>query len=119
MDVKLDVLSADTLRDLHGLDPNRESGLLIRLTEKFVSQSNRDIGGLDEAIKGLVYEKVRHHAHSLKSSCSSLGALSMAVTCNHLEQAALNKELEDAPLLLEQIRSECARVEHALRIECS
>ena len=113
-----DVLDAEILRELHSLDPGRESGLLRRLSEKFRGRVAHDLDGLSDSIGYQRMEDVRQHAHSLKSSSSSLGALTLAAACNDLEQAAGQEDLSEAMSLLERIRAEYVRVEQALREEC-
>jgi HPt (histidine-containing phosphotransfer) domain-containing protein len=107
----LDVGKLDSLRSL---DPEGKAGLLRRVVALFVEKSPPLLEQMSAAVENGNAEEVFRTAHSLKSSCATVGALALSETCRRLEQAGREGALGDAPELLRSIQGQFHQVCGAL-----
>jgi len=70
-----------------------------------------------DAVAGEDGDALRQAAHSLKSSSANLGAKRLAAICKELEQRGRERQLADAPGLLEELDACFVRVQEALAAE--
>lgn len=78
-------------------------GILI---DTFLSDSEVRLVDVKTAFDDLNSEKLRESAHSLKGSCSNVGASKLADICKHVEELGRVNKAEDAGELIKDIVSE-------------
>ena len=86
-------LDAESLQRLRELDPDGRNQLLERVLRAFDSSARRMGGQLAEARLRDDVAGIRHVAHTLKSSSSSIGALALARLCAEIEASIRNESL--------------------------
>jgi PAS domain S-box-containing protein len=106
----LDPATLTELREVGGED---DPQFLARLLERFLLDAPAHLTALREGLsKGNVPSLMRA-AHSLKGSCSSVGALDMAELCARVEQTGRAGAGQETASLLAQATEEFARVQAA------
>lgn len=86
-------LDAESLQRLRELDPGGENQLVARVLRAFDASARRlSLQLADARISGDV-KAIRHVAHTLKSSSSSIGALDLARICAEIEASVRNEAL--------------------------
>jgi PAS domain S-box-containing protein len=110
-------LNEEVLANLHKVGPDFLSGLV----GIFLRDAPAQLAALDEAVKGGDWPSVKGLGHTLKGSCSVVGASKMTEICAELQEAGAS---EDGPRALEQLRQleeEFGKVRPALeaRLETS
>lgn len=108
------VLDPDALQKLRELDPDGHSHLMQKVTEAFRASTGRLLPQMVEAASGGSIDRVRHVAHTLKSSSASLGALRLSRLCADLEQQIRVGEVTELGRQVEQIAAETSVVIKAL-----
>ncbi|PCI43546.1 MAG: histidine kinase [Moraxellaceae bacterium] len=78
-------------------------GILI---DTFLSDSEIRLVDVKTAYDELNSKKLRESAHSLKGSCSNVGAAKLADICKHVEELGRVNKAEDAGQLIKDILSE-------------
>ena len=86
-------LDADALQRLRELDPGGENQLVGRILRAFDASARRLSLQLAEARISDDVQGIRHVAHTLKSSSSSIGALALARICAEIEASVRNEAL--------------------------
>ena len=86
---------------------------LARLLERFLLDAPAQLTALREALSRGDVPALMRTAHSLKGSCSSLGARGMAELCARVEKAGRAGSLQETASLLTQATEEFARVQTA------
>ena len=81
-------LDPQALQRLSELDPTGSSKLLERVVKAFEASLARLVPQLAEAQAGADAAGIRHVAHTLKSSSSSIGAVKLAQLCAEVEAMA-------------------------------
>lgn len=104
----LDLETLKTLREVMEDD----FSLLI---DTFIQDSTDRIILLREAAGGTDPDSIRRAAHSIKGSCSNIGALRLTVLCSNLEKKALSADLNFLSDDLLEIEQEFAQVQELLR----
>ena len=110
------VLDPEALQRLRELDPTGASKLLTRVVNAFTGSTGRLLSQLQAARAGPDLTAVRHVAHTLKSSSSSVGAVKLSLLCAEMEALAREGRsdgLEDAiaalclevPVVLDALKS--------------
>ncbi len=102
--VDLDVLAS--LSEVGG----KGRSLLVRLIGIFLDDIPIRIAALQTAVLDGDVAGVNYAAHSMKGSCSSLGASKMAIICGRFEVAGKSGKLEGCQVLLDELEAEYARV---------
>lgn len=83
--------------------------LVREMTALFLAQVPERIAAAREGLRELNAAEVERAAHSLKSSCSQLGAARMQTICAEIERLSAAGELNPVPELVDRIESEFAR----------
>ena len=86
-------LDAESLQRLRELDPAGQNQLVGRVLRAFASSARRLGQQLAEARIRDDLLVIRHVAHTLKSSSSSIGALALARLCAEIEASIRNEAL--------------------------
>ncbi len=83
-----------------------------------MSRRSEDVKRIHQSIDSVDKEALQELAHSLKSGSASLGATNFSELCRQLEQAAIDNQLDRAPLLITSIETLMLPVFAALKNEC-
>jgi len=108
------LLDTGKLDSLRSLDPGGKAGLLKRVVGIFVEKTPPLLEQMRAALENGDAEEIFRTAHSLKSSCATVGALALSETCRRLELAGRQGSLGDAPELLRSIQAQFHQVCEAL-----
>jgi HPt (histidine-containing phosphotransfer) domain-containing protein len=100
-----------------GLRELGDQNLLTELAELFLEDASSQLEALREAIRVGDATAVERVAHTLKGSCGNMGALRASTICAELQDIGNSGELELAPVLVERLGAEFARVRVALESE--
>ena len=109
------VFDAEAVRRLRELDPKGENRLMQRLFKTFETSLERMIPQMIEAHDGDDLATVRLVAHTLKSSCASVGALKLSALCAEIEGMIRSGHNGPYDAHVSAIRMEADRVSHSLR----
>jgi two-component system, sensor histidine kinase and response regulator len=107
----LDPAVIEGLRELQG---EGEPDILAELVGLFLQDVGPRLAALSEAVRGGDAGGVRQVAHTLKGSCSNMGARRMGHLCAVLQDRGASGDLSGAGELLESLKEEYARVRPAL-----
>ena len=107
----------DTLAEIRSLTEPGEADPLIELVDLFLGDTPDQLNGLRAALAAEDAAALHEVAHTLKGSCSNLGAEPMADLCRTLDQAAKAGFLASAGTLIDQIEAEFAEVKTVLEGE--
>ena len=98
---------AAPLLDESQLDQLRGDGEdndFLEIIDLFLTQTEEQIGQLNEAVGNQDAAATSHLAHQLKGSSANLGARRLADSLSRLEQSAINSDLAHADPLLKEIQ---------------
>jgi HPt (histidine-containing phosphotransfer) domain-containing protein len=84
--------------------------LLLDLIVTFLEDYPKSVAELESAIRAGDTQRMAHVAHSLKGSVVSFGAKTASTLAHKLETMGRQAELEDAPLVLQQLAHELERI---------
>jgi two-component system sensor histidine kinase/response regulator len=112
-----DSLDQDVLVTLRSIEQEGEPGFVAELAEMFLRDAETRIGTLREDANTSEFGSIARTAHSLKGSCSNMGAANMAAICADLEQGAAARDLGRTYQLLEHLEAEFGMVRLALESE--
>ena len=110
------VFDAQAVQRLRELDPHGESRLLERVFEAFDASLRELLGQLLKAHEQGDGAAIGHAAHSLKSSCASVGALPLAAHAAKVEAMVRAGEAEPKDIELHELHREAERVLESLRV---
>ncbi len=79
------------------------------LIEIFLTDNEQRLTVLETAVHGQDADGIRREAHTMKGSCSNMGAQPMQKIAGRLEQTGLSGELDPAVELLSSLKSEFER----------
>ncbi|MBL1209919.1 response regulator [Geminocystis sp. GBBB08] len=103
------------LREMIGEDDFYE--VFPDLINAYLDDSPKLIQGLLNALEVENLQEMKINAHTLKSSSASLGAMKLAELAKEVEHYSLNKDIQNATVLISQILSEYSEVENLMQIE--
>lgn len=112
---KIGALDDQALAKLRELDPTGANRLLERVASAFLS-SAQDLMPQLESVRSENPDMItiRRIAHTLKSSCASIGALAMSHRCAEIEQLAHQGRAQPLPALVDGLASDWTKVHAAL-----
>jgi CheY-like chemotaxis protein/HPt (histidine-containing phosphotransfer) domain-containing protein len=99
---------------LEGLRALGDASLLAELVELFVDEAPSRLMALRNAVEDEDAGTVEQTAHTLKGSCSNMGAWRMANLCAELQELGSSGELTATSELLDQLQAEFDRVRATL-----
>ncbi len=108
-------LNPAALDKIRALQREGQPDIVRKVASMFLDSSVKLVQGLEEAMMVSDAEKVRHNAHSLKSSSASLGAELLAQLCQELEQMGKERRLDNAFSVLTKLQVEYKLVCEALQ----
>ena len=97
-------LNEQALHVLRELDPEGGTGLMRSLLATYIEDSTRQMARIDAALASADSTEVARSAHTLKSSSANVGADSLSVFFQELEQMARQARLSEARKLQERLR---------------
>lgn len=109
------VLDAAALARLAELDPQGNGALLQRVLATYATSLERTRNELVCAREPMQHDKLRHLAHTLKSSSASVGALALSALCAQVEQEVRMPQPGDVGSLLNAMLAEMQRVSGAVQ----
>lgn len=107
-------LDPDMIAEIRALDPRGREGLLARVAEAYGAVAPGLVEDLQQAHQKGDADAMAAVAHSLRSSCCSLGALHLAELCREIEALGRAGEVAAAAPLLEALGVESERVGRAV-----
>jgi CheY-like chemotaxis protein/HPt (histidine-containing phosphotransfer) domain-containing protein len=107
-------LNLAVLAELRALQGEGPEDLLTMLVEYFLRDTPSRLASMRTAAAQKDARALERVAHTMKSSCASLGAVPMAELCAQLERCGRNNRLEDAVPSLDRLDGEFDRVARAL-----
>lgn len=87
----------------------------MELLGEFLDGSPRLLASLSGALAAGDAQDLRRGAHNLKGCCWAVGARPLGRTCEQLELDARDGKLDEAPALIERIRTQFTEVEGYVR----
>ena len=99
--VRLNEQTLDALRDL---DPEGGTGLMRSVLATYIEDSTRQMARIDAALASADSAEIARSAHVLKSSSANVGADSLSVFFQELEQMARQARISEARKLQERLR---------------
>ncbi|HSL00232.1 MAG TPA: response regulator [Rubrobacteraceae bacterium] len=109
------VLDQDVLSTLREIEREGEPGFVAELADMFLRDARVRLEELHKAADESTFESLRRTAHTLKGSCSNMGAARMAEVCAALEQAGELGDMARCSELLARLEVELDLVRVALR----
>jgi len=114
----MNVIDLNTIEALRELQEEGESDLLAELIDLFLQDAPDRIAGMRLAVDTGDWTALAERAHSLKGSCSSLGAVHMAGLCAQLEAMGRDRaDRSDAATVQGALEQQYALVQAALERE--
>ena len=110
-----DPFDAAALERLRTLDPDGSSGFMRQILTTFEASLVKHLALLGAVDTPAALASAAAIAHKLKSSSSSIGALTFASHCDEVEKAARKGDPSDFLPALHALRAEGERVLSALR----
>jgi|GEM_PF-348365 len=110
------VLDANTLAELHDLLGDQAPQVIAELSDLFVKSAADLLAQMRIALQTQDSGKLYRAAHTLKPSCSHLGAVRFAAMCETLERMGKAEQLEGASEKLAALETEFERVKLALEV---
>jgi HPt (histidine-containing phosphotransfer) domain-containing protein len=92
-----------------------DEGFLTELIEAFLEEAPGLLDEMDKAVLDSDAERLRLHAHTLKSNAAQFGATQLSAICLAIEQQAKEQALDGVDLLAAQARTELQKVREALQ----
>ncbi len=92
--------------------------LVSELAQLFISEGQTRLEQLSSALEASDAKALKAHAHSLKGSASTLGALRLSSACKELEKTAQDGAFQDAAERFAEIRRLYDETSSALREAC-
>lgn len=111
------VLEGNVLATLREIEQEGEPDFVAELAQMFLRDARVRFGELREAADAGTSESLRRTAHTLKGSCSNMGAARMAEVCAALQQAGERGDQAQSSELLVRLEAELDRVRAALQSE--
>ncbi|MCX8077481.1 MAG: response regulator [Geminocystis sp.] len=112
---KLDPKAINDLKEMIGEEDFPT--VFSELMETYLRDSPNLIQQIQEGFAAKDFDAIKLNAHSLKSSSASIGAKELSDVCRKLEILMTEKNLEDAPPLIERIIAEYEGVKKAIQLE--
>jgi two-component system, sensor histidine kinase and response regulator len=109
-----DSLDQEVLAALRSFEQEGEPDFVAELAEVFLRDAETSVDDLRKAADTSQFESIERTAHSLKGSCSNMGATKMAAICADLEEGAAARDLRRITKLLDRLEAEFGLVQLAL-----
>lgn len=112
-----DPLDRRVLAQLSDLQSEEDPNLLARVLALYVSESPKEMAGVEQAVLAGDLNQIARCAHTLKSSSANIGAMTLSQIAGKLEVAGRTGNLDEARHSRAKLLSEHHRVLAALNTE--
>ncbi|MBL8723616.1 MAG: Hpt domain-containing protein [Planctomycetes bacterium] len=109
------VLDMTVVEELLSFADEGDPELLLDLIQMFLEDGPNKVRAVTEGLLAGDFEKMERAAHSLKGSSGNLGARLLQDTCELMQQATRNHQLEESRRLTAELVAHYATAERALR----
>ena len=110
-------LDQNALGELRALDPDGSAGLLEQIIASYLSDAANLIQQIASASAAHDIATLQRHAHSLKSTSLTVGAVRVGAVARELETACKTGAIDVLPLFLTALSAEYAAAERLLQAE--
>ncbi len=107
-------LDSKVLETLHQIQATTDSKFFSRIVDRFFAVASVRLVELEDAIHRQDLAAITKTAHSLKSSCGSIGASGMRNLCHIIEQSLDKEDLEEREKVMEKLKREYQFVREVL-----
>ena len=108
-------IDRDTIEQFRELDPNGSMALAARILGIYAGSSSGVFAEVEHAVAAGDGARLRHAAHSLKSSSANVGAMQLSALFREFEQLGKEDRVDDARTQLDALRAEYARALDGIR----
>lgn len=108
------VLNTEKLNALRQLDPEGSGNFLRKLISIYLVSASESLNQIECAIQTSDSQVLKKAAHTLKSGAGNIGAETLALICQQLEDCGDNYQLDTISVLLIKLQQECRKVTVAL-----
>lgn len=108
----IDMQVIENLKEIGGED---DPGLFIELIGIFLQDTPQRMDELRRGVDTHDLKLLERAAHTLKSSCANVGALTLSELCKRMEESARLGRAQEIPALYDESQRLWPRVESALR----
>jgi histidine phosphotransfer protein HptB len=112
-----EAVDAAVLADLEEMQEEGEPDFVAELIGLYLEDAPRKLAQMREAARAADASSLRHAAHGLKGSSSSLGAFGVAAVCAELERACREDTSGETTALLARLAREMERAHLAFERE--
>ncbi len=109
------VLNTQILQELEQMSTRSGSKFVEQLFDNYLSDSQRLLQDIAEALKDERADNAAKMAHTLKGSSRTIGAFEFAIVCEKLERTSRERDTDTARKLTDVARSELSRVHAEIR----
>lgn len=109
------VLDPEVIENLKHLGGDEDPALFRDLVDIFLKETPALIARVEDALSRGDAQALERAAHSLKSSCANLGALTLSAQFKEIELAGRSKDVERARPVMAASRGEFVAVQDALK----
>ena len=109
------ILDMSVVEELLSVSDDGDPELLLDLIRMFLEDGPSKVQSVTEGLLAGDFEKMERAAHSLKGSSGNLGARLLQETCEQMQIATRNHQLEESRKLAAEMVANYATAEQALR----
>lgn len=109
------VLDMSVVEELLSFSDDGDPELLLDLIQMFLDDGPEKVRAVQEGLLAGDFDKMERAAHSLKGSSGNLGARILQETCERIQVATRQRQLDETRGLAGQLAADFAQAEAALR----
>jgi HPt (histidine-containing phosphotransfer) domain-containing protein len=102
------------VNELLSLSDDGDPELLLDLIRLFLEDGPSKVAAISEGLQATDFDKMERAAHALKGSAGNLGARLLQGTCEKMQSATRQKQLDDMRELTAQLQQNFVEVKKAL-----
>lgn len=97
-------LSQEVIDDLFLMESQGATGFIAKQVARFFDQLPDHIQSIDDSIVSKDFDSLRHHIHKINGFSGILGAHKVREVALEMEKNAIDKNLENIPVLLDNLK---------------
>jgi len=109
------VLDMSVVEELLSFSDDGDPELLLDLIQMFLDDGPEKVRAVHEGVLAGDFDKMERAAHSLKGSSGNLGAHLLQDTCEKIQVATRQRQLDESRQLASELDAKFAEAESALR----
>lgn len=113
---KIQVIDPQALDKIRALQMEGEPDLLSEIIAGYFNDAPTQLDAIHRAVQAGDAQTLRRAAHSMKSSCANLGAMTLSALCKELEEMGRNGDLQQALQKSQQAQREFDAARRALEL---